>query len=251
MIALLFLALGLGAALTAYEFSPSVRSQIDIYVRAIRDAHAAHQRADQHLATATHVAATAARHAQQAQPVAWSSPFVPGPPVSVPAGPAEQAASNAAQIATNVAIDHVAAAQDANQDAARATAAAAAAAQSAQQLQAAADSAAVVDARQQQITAALASLGVGQCGVRSYARVSDAVKDALLMRLAKEGMNVTGDNPWNIATHQYDVTLRAVWDPGAQIVKLIVTAGQGGLFGLVTCDEIWKKIDPIMKEVIG
>jgi len=52
-------------------------------------------------------------------------------------------------------------------------------------------------------------------------------------------------------TRQYDVKLRAVWDPNAQVVKLIVTSGKGGYLGLVTCEEIWKKIDPIMRSVIG
>jgi hypothetical protein len=64
-------------------------------------------------------------------------------------------------------------------------------------------------------------------------------------------MAVTGDNPWDIATNKYDVKLRAAWDPKAQVLKLIVTSGKGGYFGLVTCDEIWKKIEPILKEVVG
>jgi hypothetical protein len=87
--------------------------------------------------------------------------------------------------------------------------------------------------------------------VRSYPRASEQVKNTLLAKLRSEGMAVTGDNPWNIDTHEYDVKLRAVWDPKGQVVKLIVTAGKGGYFGMVTCDEIWKKIDPIMKGVIG
>lgn len=138
-----------------------------------------------------------------------------------------------------------------NQVAAQNTADAARAAKTEAERKAAADSAAKVLEREKKIAAALASLGIGQCGVRSFPRVTPQIKNTLLSKLHAEGMAVTGDNPWNIDTQQYDVKLRAVWDPKAQVLKLIVTAGKGGYFGLVTCDEIWKKIDPIMKGVIG
>lgn len=138
-----------------------------------------------------------------------------------------------------------------NQVAAQNTADAARAAKTEAERKAAADSAAKVLEREKKIAATLASLGIGQCGVRSFTRVTPQIKNTLLSKLHAEGMAVTGDNPWNIDTQQYDVKLRAVWDPKSQVLKLIVTAGKGGYFGLVTCDEIWKKIDPIMKGVIG
>ena len=161
------------------------------------------------------------------------------------------AQANAAQAAADAAVDHAAAAIEANQAAALNTAEAAKNAQDEAQRQAAAQSAAKVLEREKKIAAALVSLGVGQCDVKPYPRVTERVKNALLAKLRTEGMVVTGDNPWNIDTRQYNVKLRAVWDPSARVVKLIVTSGKGGLAGLVTCKEIWKKIDPIMKEVIG
>ncbi len=105
--------------------------------------------------------------------------------------------------------------------------------------------------RERRIAQALANLGVGQCGVRIFSRVTPQITRQLLTRLHAEGMAVVGDNPWNIDTHQYDVKLRAVWDPKAQVLKLIVTTGAGGYAGLVTCDKIWAEIDPIMKGVLG
>ena len=161
------------------------------------------------------------------------------------------AQANAAEVATDVAVDHAAQAIEANQEAAKNTADAAQNAQTEAERQAAAQSAAKVLEREKKIAAALAGLGIGQCGVRSYPRVNERAKNTLLAKLRSEGMAVSGDNPWNINTNQYNVKLRAVWDPNAQLVKLIVTAGKGGYFGAVTCAEIWKKIDPIMKEVIG
>ena len=301
MIPLILLALGLGAALTVYEFSPRTRSRVDAYARAIRSANAAHQTADAHLGNANAVAVTAARHAQQANaarqarqppappPVQWAPapvpwvpmpmpeqptpappapmptapmpepapaplpppPYVPAPPPPVPAQDVADAQANAAQAAADAAVDHATAAIEENQTAAKNTAEAAMSAQAEAQRQEVAQSAAKVLEREKKIAAALASFGIGQCGVRSYPRVTERAKNALLTKLHAEGMSVTGDNPWNIATHEYDVKLRAMWDPKAQVLKLIVTAGKGGYFGLVTCDEIWKKIEPILKGVIG
>ena len=296
MIALVLLALGLGAALTVYELSPTTRSRVDSYVAAIRSAAAAHQAADGHLGNAHAATAAAARLAQRAdatrrvppaprrpqppqpqpQPAPqWQPPWQPQQPpqqqpqpqpvvqpplpeqVLSPApetmpSPAQDAAAaqdQQAQAAADVAVDHAAAAIESNQDAAQNTADAAAAAQTEAERQAAAQSAVRVLEREQKIAAALASLGVGQCGVRSFPRVNERVKNALITRLRGAGMVVTGDNPWNIDTHEYGVKLRAVWNPTASVLKLIVTSGKGGYLGLVTCEEIWKKIDPILKEV--
>lgn len=282
MIPLILLALGLGAALTAYELSPRTRSRVDAYIKAIRSANAAHQTADAHLATATHYAqqasiATQAEQQQMPMPaqmpphVPWTPPptvLVPVPvplaPMPVPPGPFPPApspppaptpappapAQAVADVQTDVAVDHTVAANEANQEAAKNTADAAQTAQTDAEKQAVADSAAKVLERKRQIAEALRTLSVGQCGVRTYPRVTERAKNSLLARLRTEGMGVTGDNPWNIDTRQYNVKLRAVWDPRAQAVKLIVTTGRGGLAGLVTCEEIWKKIDPIMKDVV-
>ncbi len=271
MIPLIFLALGLGVALTAYEFSPRLHTRVDDYVRAIRAAHAAHAAADSHLANANAATATAAQHAQDADaarqtppvPMPMPPPAPPAPPSPVPssspppqppAGPAQSVADahdNAAQTAADAGTDHAADAQAANQAAAQSTADAAKNAKTEADRREVAQSAAKVLEREKKIAQALVSLGVGQCGVRTYARVTDQTTNALLARLHSEGMAVTGDNPWNIETNAYGVRLRAVWDPKALVLKLIVTTGAGGYAGLVTCDKIWEKIDPIMKGVIG
>lgn len=208
MIALVLLALGLGVALTAYELSPHARANVDDYARAIREAHAAHRAADARL----YAAGTA---------------------------PPDQA------------IDHAIAAKEANQAAAKSTADAAKAASTPAERGAAAQSASQVLDRDKQIQAALSALGVGQCGVRLYARVSEQVKDLLLTKLHGMNMAVTGTNPWGpwdiAAHHTPDVNLRAVWDPKAQELRLIVTTGK--IWGLISCDDIWEKLDPALKSV--
>lgn len=307
MIPLFVLALGLGIALTVYEFSPKARSRVDAYARAIRSAHAAQRAADTHLDKARVATAVAVNHSQQAAvsrypfwpslpvpspeaspaapyvptvPVVPPTPSVPFPvPPTTPVTPAEAAPAPwpvepappnvpvpevpevqdvadtqevAAEAATDAAVEEVAAAAEANQAAAQNTADAAQSAQTQDERKEVAETAAKVDATTARIVEALRTLGIGQCGVRTYRGITPRVKDALLVKLRAEGMGVTGNNPWNIDTRQYGVRLRAVWDPRASVVKLIVTTGRGTkvlLVKQVTCPDIWAKIDPIMKEV--
>lgn len=148
-------------------------------------------------------------------------------------------------------VQHVHAATVANRGAAQETATAAKTARTEQQRVDAVQSADRVVERENEIAGTLAAIGVGQCDVRTYSRVTSLVRDGLLAKLHGAGMTVTGDNPWDIDTHDHDVKLRAIWDPVAQVLKLLVTSGKGGYFGLVTCATIWAKIDPIVKEIIG
>lgn len=166
---------------------------------------------------------------------------------------AAEAHLSAARAATDpvVAVQHAHAASTANRVAAQETAVAAMAARNDQQRGTAAQSADTVVVREEKITATLADIGVGQCDIRSYSHVTPQLRDTLLARLHSEGMAVTGGNPWDIDTNQFGVKLRAVWDPQTQVLKIIATAGKGGWGGLVTCSEIWAKVDPIMKEIVG
>lgn len=254
MIPLLFLALGLGIALTAYEFSPrahqwgeSIRSAIashqtaDAYLQAGSDAAAAHQQALQQVSAQ-----------QQAANETAQQPTIPrsradqekAKAVAQMYGAAKSIASTAEDFFTT-AVQHLNDAAAANRSAAADTAAAAQTAKTDQQKSVAADSAAVVDDRREKIKAALASLGVGQCDVHTYPRMTEGTKNALLDKLHGAGMTVTGDNPWSIDTHEHDVKLRAVWDPQAQILRLIVTSSAW----YVPCAKIWEKIDPILKVI--
>ncbi len=262
---LALLALGLGVALAAYEFSPGVHARADDYVRAIRAAHAAHSVADVHLHNLGIAGAAATQHAQAAVAVqrAAGGAAMPGP--QIPSAPMPQtpapspapvqdlanAHMDAAQVAADIGVDLAIRATEANQAAAVSTVEAVKRATTAAERILAAQSAAQVVEREKKIAAALVSFGVGQCGIRAYAHVTARTKDQLLTKLHEEGMGVTGDNPWSIETHQYNVRLRAVWDPSGQTLKLAVTAGMGGYAGLVTCDEIWKRIDPIVRGVVG
>jgi hypothetical protein len=241
----------LGAGLTAYSVSPSVKTRVDEFVRSIKGAEAAHQDADASLSRANEASAAALQAAQGATALVqqlWqtvTSPFTGQP--SAPAVPPASSPDPQVQNATDIAVDYAAAAKQANRAAAKETANAAVNAETPEQRRAVAESANKVNQREQQITAALQSLGIGECDVRTYQRVTAQAKDALLARLHSEGMTVTGDNPWNIDTNEYDVKLRAVWDYRSNELKLIVTSKML----LVPCSEIWNRIDPKMKEIVG
>ena len=285
MIPLIFLAIVLSAALATYEFSPKAHAWVDDHVRAVREALAAHQAAEAQLAAAKAAPdpATAAEHARaadaanrdaaretaeaaktaktdaQRQVAAQSAVVVAdrGREIShvrliheaygahQVADAHLQAAAMAPDQAT--AAQHVAEASAANQVADQKTVGAAQAAKTDAQHSAAAQSAQAVAARESQIKASLASLGVGECGVRAFSGVTPQKKDALLAKLHGAGMVVTGDNPWDVDTHTADVKLRAVWDPGAQVLKLIVTSSAVW----APCSAIWAQVDPTVKEVVG
>jgi len=226
----LLLLLGLGVALTAYEISPRSRARIDDYARVLRETHEAHRAADAHLSNAGTAAAVATQHAQTS-----THP--------------QDAHANAGQAATDAGVDQAVAATEKNQEAARKTAALAQKAKTEAERRDAAQSATKVVDREDKIAAALARLGVGECGVRSYVRVTAQKKDTLLAKLHGEGMTVTGDNPWDIDTRhpQAKVKLRAVWDPKTEVLKLIVTSSSI----LASCSAIWEKLEPKLREVIG
>jgi len=229
MIPLLFIALVLGVGLTAYEFSPKAHTWADAHAQAIRDAIAAHHKADAKLDAAQ--AAVDVHAAAQTSAPGASSPV------------------NIVDLLQH-AWDNLKAATQANAAAAAHTTTALETAKTDPQKAVATQSATAVDARQQRIATALAKLGAGQCDARSYAGVTAKIKDALLAKLHGEGMTVTGDDPWDVDTHQHDVKLRAVWDPAAQVLKLIVTAGADGILGNIVCAAVWAKIDPIMMEIL-
>lgn len=210
------LALG---AVAAYVMSPKTKGWVDDHVKAIEGAFAAHKVADDHLDSA-----------------AGRAPV-----------------RGAAYDINDVVLDmkDVQAADAANKVAAHNTGKAGETARTEQERQIVAKSAAVVTARQEKIALALLKLGKGQCGVRPYPKVSVRIKDALLARLKSEGMavSVLGNNLWEIDTKIFDVILRALWDSSKQTLYLIVQSGKGDY--LVTCDVIWGRIDPILKEIIG
>jgi hypothetical protein len=248
VIPLIFLALLLGAGLAAYEFSPRAHAWVDEHVRALHEAIAAHRAADAHLGTA-HATIDAHQAMQQAgarDPWAQTAPS-PAPasaPAPTPAPPPP--ASDMLALLTS-ALGSLYEAARANAAAAAATITAAKEAKTPEQRAGAAESAAAVDARARRIADALAHLGVGQCDVHTYEGVTPVKVRALIAKLHTAGMAVTGDDPWDIDTHEHGVKLRAVWDLASFKLNLIVTTKDAG----VPCFLIWSRIDAAVREALG
>lgn len=251
MVPLILLVLGFGAL--AYGLSSRVRSRVDDYARAIRAAHEAHREADVHLANANRAAGVVERprslmNGRSSRPTGSVPKLISPSSVPAPVSPGSSAITRADdQAPADQGVDHVIAATVANQRAAQSTVDAAKAAQTGAERSIVADSAGRVLERGKRIEEALASLGVGQCGVRSYDRVTSQMRDAILQKLHTEGMTVTGTDPWDIDTQIAGVKLRAVWDPEAQVLKLIVTASSL----LAPCSVIWQRIDGALRGIIG
>ena len=135
----------------------------------------------------------------------------------------------------------------ANQVAAAKTAEAAQTARTQAERDAVRKSAEVVIKRSAAIEAALVNLGTGDCGVHTYQNVTVEERDRLLAGLAYQGMDVTGNNPWNIDTGRHGVMLRAIWDPQTNTLHLIVS--DSDVFA--PCNAIWSEVDPAVKAVVG
>ena len=261
MIPLALLAIALSAAAVAYTSSSRARSWVDDHVRAISTAVAAHHTADAHLGAAQTtpdpgLAAQHLRDADAANREAAKATAQAGKTAQTPDQRAAVASSatvveaRGSAIADARADAHIKVAETSPDPAAVAQHAHDAAI--ANQASAKTEDPSKVAARDARIAAALARLGVGQCDVRTYARVTAKVRDALLAKLQGAGMTVTGDDPerpvqWDVDTHEHGVKLRAVWDPTRQELRLIVTSSDFG----VPCFMIWDRIEPIMKGIIS
>lgn len=257
MISLVIL-LGLGvAALAAYEFSPKTHAWVDEHVAAIRAAVAAHSEADAHIADAQ--AAVAAHQsmppAPPQAPPPTQAPSPQAPPPSAPPAPSAPTLSVPSVIDQGTALlkhawDKLLAASAANARAADATSAGAKTATTPQEKATVAQSAAVVETRAKTIQEAQAAIGgLGRCGLRTYGDVSAAKKDMLLVKLHAQGMIVTGGNPWDVDTMTAGVKLRALWDPAASKLYLVVVAPTDPTLYPALCGMIWNQIDPVLKEI--
>jgi hypothetical protein len=85
----------------------------------------------------------------------------------------------------------------------------------------------------------------GKCGVHNYPSITQAKVDLMIAEMRRQGMTVTGANPWDVDTKQHSVKLRGTWDSGKQILSVIVTDKDW----YVPCGEIWTKIDSLMPHI--
>lgn len=85
----------------------------------------------------------------------------------------------------------------------------------------------------------------GKCGVRNYPNITQDKIDLMLAEMRRQGMIVTGANPWDVDVKQHGVKLRGTWNAGARTLRVIVTDKAW----YVPCDKIWEKIDGVIPHV--
>ena len=85
----------------------------------------------------------------------------------------------------------------------------------------------------------------GKCGAHHYANIDQSKIDKMLAALREEGATITGNNPWDVDTHNHGIKLQGTWNQGTSTLTIIVTA-KGFL---VPCYKIWDNIDPLINNL--
>ncbi|HEX7842304.1 MAG TPA: hypothetical protein VF469_32755 [Kofleriaceae bacterium] len=85
----------------------------------------------------------------------------------------------------------------------------------------------------------------GKCGVRNYPNITQDKINLMIAEMRRQGMTVTGANPWDVDVRQHGVKLRGTWSSGAQTLSVIVTDKNW----YVPCAKIWETIDGLMPHI--
>lgn len=88
-------------------------------------------------------------------------------------------------------------------------------------------------------------MGEGKCGAHHYGNIDQTKVDGIIGQLKKQGATVTGNNPWDVDTHNHGVKLRGSWDKATSTLTIIVTAKNW----YVPCSKIWETIDPLIHHI--
>ncbi len=87
--------------------------------------------------------------------------------------------------------------------------------------------------------------GQGLCGMHTCPNYTMDKINALIKEMQQHGITVTGNNPWQIDTHQYSIKLCAFFDAGSGVLTYLVTDKSW----IVPCSKIWDTIDPLVCNV--
>ncbi len=78
--------------------------------------------------------------------------------------------------------------------------------------------------------------------VHRYGNITRQKVDVILRALQDEGGAISGDNPWEVDTHQSGVKLRGRFNEAASSLEVTIT----GRDWYVPCSMVWRKIDALM-----
>jgi hypothetical protein len=85
----------------------------------------------------------------------------------------------------------------------------------------------------------------GLCGEHHYANITQAKIDAIMDALKKNGATITGNNLWDVDTHNHGVKLRGTWNSTMLTLTIMVT--NKNIY--VPCSKIWDAIDPLINHI--
>ena len=85
------------------------------------------------------------------------------------------------------------------------------------------------------------------CGEHHYGNITQVKIDEIIGELKKTGSTITGNNPWDVDTHNNGVKLRGTWNQGNSTLSIIVTDKNW----YVPCGKIWETIDPLIQHISG
>ncbi len=80
---------------------------------------------------------------------------------------------------------------------------------------------------------------------RSYANISRERIASVVDVLSRNGLRISGDNPWEIDTLRHGVRLTAEWSEVTAVLAVTIT----NMNWYVSSDDVWKTIDPLIEAV--
>jgi hypothetical protein len=80
------------------------------------------------------------------------------------------------------------------------------------------------------------------CGTHNYNNISKAKIELMLNELIARGCIIAGHNPWDVATHQHGITLRADWNEAASTLTVSITCRNW----YVPHETIWSNVDSLI-----
>lgn len=83
------------------------------------------------------------------------------------------------------------------------------------------------------------------CEERPYGNITKVKIDQILKALRDKGAAISGNNPWDVDTHNSGVKLRGEWNESTSILSVIVTDKDF----YVPCSKIWDFIDPLIHHI--
>jgi hypothetical protein len=82
-------------------------------------------------------------------------------------------------------------------------------------------------------------------GVHRYRNITMQKVDVMLRALQNNGAAISGDNPWEVDTHQSGVKLRGQLNEAASNIEITVVDRNW----YVSCSMVWQQIDELMHRI--